>query len=42
VGAAIMLVEKLIKSEVDKATKIKYSVKGAWDSPEITQLETTK
>ncbi len=39
VGAAILLAEQLFKPEIEKATRVRYSVKGSWDDPEVTPLQ---
>ena len=39
VGAAILLAEQLFKPEIEKATRVKYSVKGPWDNPVVTPLQ---
>ncbi|HFD92106.1 MAG TPA: TIGR02099 family protein [Gammaproteobacteria bacterium] len=39
VGAAILLAEQLFKPEIEKATRVKYSVKGPWDDPVVTPLQ---
>ncbi len=39
VGAAILLAEQLFKPEIEKATRVKYSVTGSWDDPVITPLQ---
>lgn len=39
VGAAILFAQKLLEPEIDKATRIKYSVTGPWDNPVITRID---
>lgn len=39
VGAAILLAEQLFKPEIEKATRVRYSVTGPWDDPVITPLQ---
>ena len=38
VGAAVLLVEKLLKRKINEATEIYYHITGSWDDPVITQL----
>ena len=38
VGAAILIIKELFKSDIEKASQIRYSVKGPWSKPEIRQL----
>ncbi|MDZ4263601.1 MAG: AsmA-like C-terminal region-containing protein, partial [Pseudomonadota bacterium] len=39
VGAAVLLVEKLLKSNIDRATGINYRVTGSWDNPVMARQE---
>ncbi len=39
VGAAVLLVEKLLKSNIDRATGIHYRVTGSWDNPVMARQE---
>jgi uncharacterized protein (TIGR02099 family) len=38
VGAAIILLDKLLGDEINKATSREYHVTGSWDEPLITQI----
>jgi len=38
VGATVALLHSLIKKPFEKSTRIKYMVKGGWDSPALTRL----
>ncbi len=38
VGAAVLLVEKLLKNKIDEATEIYYHITGSWDAPVMTQI----
>jgi uncharacterized protein (TIGR02099 family) len=38
VGAALLLVQKLIGKQVDKVSTTKYTVTGPWDNPNIEKL----
>lgn len=38
VGAAVLLVEKLLKPKIDDATEIYYHITGTWDEPVMTQI----
>lgn len=40
VGAAILFMQKLLKFDINKATRIQYSVTGDWKEPVITTLKT--
>ena len=42
VGAAILLAQQLLEPEIDKATRVKYSVTGQWDDPVIKRLNVKK
>ena len=42
VGAAILIIKELFKSDIEKASQIRYSVKGPWANPEIRQLAIEK
>jgi uncharacterized protein YhdP len=37
-GAAMWLVEKLIKPGIDKITKVEYQVTGPWADPTVTRI----
>ena len=37
-GAALYLVEKIIKPGIDKITKVDYQVTGPWTNPEVTRI----
>lgn len=39
VGAAVLLVERLLKSRIDRATGIRYRVTGSWDAPVMARQE---
>lgn len=41
-GAALLLVEKLIKPGIDKITKVEYQVTGPWANPTVTRITGTK
>ncbi len=38
-GAAILLVERIFKSDIDRMTKITYQVRGPWSNPVIQRLQ---
>jgi len=38
VGAAIILLDKLLGDEINKASSREYHVTGSWDEPVITQI----
>ena len=38
VGAAVLLLKKLLEPEIDKAAMIQYKVTGPWDNPVIERL----
>ncbi len=38
IGAAILLLQKIIGNELQDATAIKYKVSGSWEKPQIIQL----
>ena len=38
IGAAILLVQKILGNELEDATAIKYRVTGSWEDPVITRL----
>lgn len=38
VGAALLLVKKLLFSGLDKAAKFEYTVSGSWEQPQIEQV----
>ena len=42
VGVAILLAERLLKSDVDKVAKVKYTVTGSWDAPVVERLQEGK
>ena len=39
IGAAILLVQKIIGNELQDVTATRYTVTGSWDEPVITQLD---
>ena len=39
VAAALILLQKIFKSDIDAATMIRYSVTGSWEKPQIRQLD---
>ena len=39
VGAAVLLIERLLKSNIDRATGIRYHVTGSWDAPVMARQE---
>jgi uncharacterized protein (TIGR02099 family) len=39
VGAAVLLVEQLLKSKLERATEIHYRVTGSWDAPVMERVE---
>ncbi len=39
VGAAVLLVERILKPVIDDVTQIRYSVTGSWDEPVITEIK---
>jgi uncharacterized protein (TIGR02099 family) len=41
-GAAMWLVEKLIKPGIDKITKVEYQVTGPWANPTVTRITATE
>lgn len=38
-GAAILLMERIFKSDIDRMTKITYEVRGPWSNPVIRRLQ---
>jgi len=40
-GAALFLVEKIIKPGIDKITKVDYQVTGPWANPTVTRITAT-
>ncbi len=38
VGAAILLFQKLFKSQIDSAARIHYRITGSWDRPQVERL----
>ncbi|MGD1983290.1 MAG: YhdP family protein [Chromatiaceae bacterium] len=39
-GIAILVAQRLMAKEIDDVNRFEYRVQGAWDEPEITQLDT--
>jgi uncharacterized protein (TIGR02099 family) len=39
VGAAILLMERIFKPDIERMTKITYQVRGPWSEPEIHRLQ---
>jgi uncharacterized protein YhdP len=39
VAAALMVMQKLFKSDIDEATMTRYRITGSWEKPVITRLE---
>lgn len=39
VAAALMVLQKIFKSDIDEATMTRYKVTGSWEKPVITRLE---
>jgi uncharacterized protein YhdP len=42
IGAVILFVKKIFQSDIDEATKIRYTITGKWSDPIITKLKTPK
>jgi len=42
VGAALLLVQKLIGKQVDKVSTTRYTVTGSWDKPNIVKLKQSR
>lgn len=42
VGAAILLMEKLFKPDIERLTRVTYSVTGKWSDPVIERLQATE
>ena len=40
--AILVLAQQLLEPEIDKATRVKYSVTGQWDDPVIKRLNVKK
>jgi uncharacterized protein YhdP len=40
-GAAMFLVEKLVKPGIDKITKVEYQVTGPWANPTVARVTAT-
>ncbi len=38
-GAAILLMERVFKSDIDRMTRITYQVRGPWSNPEVRRLQ---
>ncbi len=38
-GAVVLLAERLLKPVIDKATTVRYTVTGSWESPVVTPLD---
>ncbi len=38
VGAAVFLVQKLLRNPLDKITRFRYAIQGPWDQPDIIKL----
>lgn len=39
VGAAILIVQRLFRSQIDRATQFQYRVTGTWNSPQIKRVD---
>lgn len=39
VGAAVLVAEQLLKNNIERATRFRYALKGAWDNPVIEYLQ---
>ena len=39
VGAVVLLAEKLLKPVIDEASKLRYTVTGSWDDPQVQSLD---
>ena len=42
VGWGLLLLQNLLKSEIDESVEIEYSMTGSWDDPVITVLNKTE
>jgi uncharacterized protein YhdP len=42
VGAAVLLAERLLGSQVNQLSKVQYQVTGSWDDPQYTRFEKPK
>lgn len=38
VGAAVLALQAIVKKPFEKSTRIRYTVKGSWDDPQVTRL----
>ncbi|MBI5611983.1 MAG: TIGR02099 family protein [Gammaproteobacteria bacterium] len=38
VGAAVALMQNLLKPQIEESTRVNYSVKGGWDEPTVVKL----
>lgn len=41
VGAAVALMQGLLKPQIEESTRVNYSVKGGWDEPTVIKLKKT-